>query len=116
MGSGSCERRGCGGLAANVYTFLYIRNHEVKKTRTFKSGNSVALRLPKALGVEAGVEMTVREERGRYIVEPVDAERKKKIDLTGIAGSMPWLKPLTPEERIMEPRDLDWEGKLLKGD
>ena len=40
----------------------------------------------------------------------------KKIDLTGIYGSCPWLTPLTPEERIMEPRELDWEGKLLKRD
>lgn len=82
------------------------------KTRTFKSGNSVALRLPKSLGIEAGREMRVREESGRYIVEPV-AEEPKRIDLTGIFGSCPWLKPLTPEERIMEPRELDWEGKLL---
>lgn len=63
-----------------------------RKTRTFKSGNSIALRLPKALGVEAGIEMTVREERGRYILEP--AERKPNtIDLTGIEGAAPWLKP-----------------------
>lgn len=62
----------------------------MKRTRTFKSGNSVAVRLPKSLGVDAGVEMTVREERGRYIVEPVTEERGtgKKIDLTGIFGSM----------------------------
>jgi antitoxin VapB len=85
-----------------------------RKTRTFKSGNSVALRLPKALGVEAGVEMTVREERGRYVVEPV--EQNRRIDLTGIYGSMAGLKPLTLDERIMEPRELDWEGKLLKRD
>jgi len=39
----------------------------MKTTKTFKSGNSVAVRLPKALGVEAGVEMIVREESGRYI-------------------------------------------------
>ena len=45
----------------------------MKTTKTFKSGNSVAVRLPKALGVAPGVEMTVREERGRYIVEPVQA-------------------------------------------
>jgi antitoxin VapB len=88
----------------------------MKRTRTFKSGNSVAVRLPKSLGVEAGVEMTVREERGRYIVEPVEAKEPERIDLTGIAGSLPWLKPLRPEDRVMEPRELDWEGKLLKGD
>jgi antitoxin VapB len=85
----------------------------MKKTKTFKSGNSVAVRLPKALGIGPGVEMTVREERGRYIVEPV-GHVPKKIDLTGIYGSCAGLKPLTPDERIMEPRELDWEGKLLK--
>ena len=82
------------------------------RTRTFKSGNSVAVRLPKALGIEAGTEMHVREERGKYVLEPV--EKPERIDLTGIYGSCPWLKPLTPEERVMEPRELDWEGKLLK--
>jgi antitoxin VapB len=87
----------------------------MKKTKTFKSGNSVAVRLPKSLGVESGVEMTVREERGRYIVEPVEQE-SKKIDLTGIYGSCPWLKPLTDEEREFEPRDLDWDGKQLRGE
>ena len=62
----------------------------MKKTKTFKSGNSVAVRLPKALGAEPGVEMTVREERGKYIVEPVEEPSgRKKIDLTGIFGSMP---------------------------
>ncbi len=79
----------------------------MKKTKTFKSGNSVAVRLPKSLGVEAGVEMTVREERGRYIVEPVPPQ-PKKIDLTGIAGSMPWLKPFTREEREFEESPRDW--------
>lgn len=83
------------------------------RAKTFKSGNSVALRLPKALGIKEGIEMTVREEQGKYVVEPVDAP-KKKIDLTGIWGSCPGLKPI--RRRTMRPRDLDWEGKLLKRD
>jgi antitoxin VapB len=85
----------------------------MKTTKTFKSGNSVAVRLPKALGIEAGTEMRVREEQGRYVLEPVAAE-EKRIDLTGIYGSCPGLKPLRRKDRIMEPRELDWEGKLLK--
>ena len=85
----------------------------MKRTKTFKSGNSVAVRLPKALGVEPGVEMTVREERGRYIVEPVD-KQPKKIDLTGIYGAGAGLKPLQPRDRVIEARELDWEGKLLR--
>lgn len=82
------------------------------RAKVFKSGNSVALRLPKALGLQAGAEMTVREESGRFIVEPAKKEGER-IDLTGIYGSCPGLRPLAPEERIMEPRELDWEGKLL---
>ena len=86
---------------------------KVKTTKTFKSGNSVAVRLPKSLGVEAGTEMRVREESGRYILEPVKADRK--IDLTGIAGSIPWLKPLTREEREFDESPRDW-GRLIKRD
>lgn len=84
---------------------------EEYRAKVFKSGNSLALRLPKALGLKDGDEMIVREEHGRFEFEA--AKPTGKIDLTGIWGSMPGLKPLSPEERIMEPRDLDWEGKLL---
>ncbi|MCM8730333.1 AbrB/MazE/SpoVT family DNA-binding domain-containing protein [Hephaestia sp. GCM10023244] len=83
------------------------------RAKVFKSGNSVALRLPKALGIKAGEEMIVREERGKFAFEPVAAD-DDRIDLTGIWGSVPGLKPLTREERTFEDRDLDWEGKLLK--
>ena len=83
----------------------------MKTTRTFKSGNSIAVRLPKALGIEAGTEMRVREEQGRYVLEPVEAP-PKRIDLTGIAGSVPGLKPVTRLD--MTPRDVDWDGKLLR--
>lgn len=83
----------------------------MKKTKTFKSGNSVAVRLPKALGVEAGVEMTVREERGRYIVEPVEEPATgKRIDLTGIYGS---LAPGTISRQPDEYEDIPREWHLL---
>jgi antitoxin VapB len=85
------------------------------RAKVFKSGNSVALRLPKALGLKAGEEMIVREERGKFAFEPAES-KGDRIDLTGIWGSIPDIKPLTPEERVMEPRELDWEGKLLKRD
>ena len=82
------------------------------RAKVFKSGNSLALRLPKRLGFEPGAELIVREEGGRYIVERAP-EPAKRIDLTGIYGSIPGLKPLSPEEREFEVRELDWEGKLL---
>lgn len=82
----------------------------MKTTKVFKSGNSVAVRLPKALGVKEGTVMRVREERGRYVLEPV-ADEPRHIDLTGIYGSLPGLKPV--KRLRMAPRKLDWEGKLL---
>lgn len=84
------------------------------KTKVFKSGNSLAVRLPKALGAVEGTEMLVRETQGTYVFEPLPPT-KKTIDLTGIAGSIPWLKLLTPEDRELEDRELDWTGKRLKG-
>lgn len=73
------------------------------RARTFKSGNSIALRLPKALGIKEGVEMKVREEQGRYVVEPVGAP-KRKIDLSFLAGKKPLgLKLLTQKEREIDP-------------
>ncbi len=85
------------------------------RAKTFKSGNSVALRLPKGLGLTEGREMKVREEQGRYIVEPVEAPAKK-IDLSFLKGRSLGLKPLRPEDRLFEERELDWSGKLLNRD
>ncbi len=85
-----------------------------KTTRTFKSGNSIAVRLPAALGIPAGIEMRVRQERGRYVLEPVEQELSK-IDLTGVWGSLPDLKLLTREDRTFKKRERDWDGKRLKG-
>lgn len=85
---------------------------EEYRAKIFQSGNSVALRLPKALGLKAGTEMIIREEKGEFTLSPVE-ETPKKIDLAGIYGSCPGLKRLTDDDRIMEPRELDWEGKLL---
>jgi antitoxin VapB len=83
------------------------------RAKVFKSGNSVALRLPKALGLKDGDEMVLREEQGGFTVEPAPT-MPGKIDLTGIYGSCPGLKPLSGDARTMEPRALDWTGKLLQ--
>ena len=79
----------------------------MKTTKTFKSGNSIAVRLPKALGIEAGVEMRVREDQGKYVLEPV-AKEPRKIDVSKFAGKLPWLKPLTREQREFDESPRDW--------
>lgn len=73
------------------------------RAKVFKSGNSLALRLPKALGLEEGAEMVVREVQQGYSLEPVEKPRRK-IDVSGFAGKAPWLKPLPPELREFEER------------
>jgi antitoxin VapB len=85
------------------------------RTKIFKSGNSNAVRFPASFDVAPGTLVEVREEQGRWIVEPVP-ETPKKIDLTGIWGSIPGIKPLAPEDRVFEERELDWGGKLIKRD
>lgn len=73
-------------------------------SRTFKSGNSVALRLPKGLGVPEGTEVRMVKEAGMtFRVEAVDAP-KRKIDLTGIWGACPDLEPLKREDFDDPPR------------
>lgn len=77
--------------------------------KTFKSGNSVALRLPKALGVREGMAMKVRQERGGFVVEPVE-QPKRKFDVERIwgIGRHLDLKPLTPDDREFAHRTLPW--------
>jgi antitoxin VapB len=68
------------------------------RAKVFKSGNSVALRLPKELGLKDGDTMTLREERRKFIFEP-EASEERKIDLTGIYGSIPGISRQPFEEK-----------------
>lgn len=77
------------------------------RTKTFKSGNSVALRLPKSFGLPEGTEVNVvRESHASYRFEPVDAP-KRKIDVSKFAGKAPWLKPIERYDFEDAPRDWD---------
>ena len=55
------------------------------KAKVFKSGNSLALRLPKALGLEEGTEMVLREEHSKFTFEPADVP-KRKLDVDKFWG------------------------------
>lgn len=88
---------------------------EEYRAKVFKSGNSMALRLPKALGVAEGTEMRiVREERSGFTVEPVE-QPKRKFDVGKIWGIGKGLDlhPIADADRVFEPRtllpdDQDW--------
>lgn len=69
--------------------------------KTFKSGNSVALRLPKGLGVPEGTAVrVVKEGRMTFRVEPLDAP-KAKLDISSFWGKAPGIK-LAPREDFEE--------------
>lgn len=77
---------------------------KVQRVKVFKSGNSLAVRMPKALGLEAGMELELTTlGAGRYALSTIEPPRKK-IDISGFAGKAPWLKPLPPELREFEER------------
>lgn len=75
--------------------------------KTFKSGNSVALRLPKALGLREGLEMRVREEQGGFVAEPIDRPRRK-FNIAKVRGSATNLQPIRDDDRLFDERPLAW--------
>lgn len=86
---------------------------EEYRAKIFKSGNSLALRLPKALGLKEGAEVVLREERRGFSVEPVDGEERIGGDWI---GALPDLKPISDEDRELEERELDWDLRKLRRD
>jgi antitoxin VapB len=83
--------------------------------KTFKSGNSVALRLPKGLGVPEGTEVRmIKEAPMTFKVEPVPAVRKT-IDISGFAGKLPGFKP-APREDFEERPSTIARRKALSGE
>ena len=71
------------------------------RAKVFKSGNSLALRLPAGLGLEAGLEMNlIAEPDGHYTLRRTDLPRRK-IDISGFAGKAPGIR-LAPREDFEE--------------
>lgn len=64
------------------------------KTKIFKSGNSMAVRLPASFKAVPGTVVEVREAQGQWIVEPV-GESKRYIDVASFYGLCPEIEPIT---------------------
>ena len=67
------------------------------RAKVFKSGNSLALRLPKELGFKEGSVMTLQAHDGGWRIAP-EAAPMRGIDVSGFAGKCPWLQPLPRED------------------
>lgn len=82
-----------------------------RRAKAFKSGNSLALRLPKELGFEVGAEFEIIKDEEGIRLHPVP----RKIDLTGIAGSIPGLKPMTRDKDDYDDLPREWHLLGLDG-
>lgn len=85
------------------YVYTEISMGKEYTAKSFKSGNSVAIRMPAALGIAPDREWTVTEEDGELHIR-AKATTGRKIDVSGFWGKAPWLKPLPPELREFEER------------
>ncbi len=79
-------------------------------TRTFKSGNSVAVRLPKGFAIPAGVDVELARSGNRVTMQlsadPVEAKRRWLAALDALAKL-----PRPPEIEKREPIEFpDWPG------
>lgn len=68
--------------------------------KSFKSGNSVAIRIPAALGIEPDREWSLTEVDGTIMLRVKQAP-KKRIDVSGFWGKAPGIK-LAPREDFEE--------------
>ena len=71
--------------------------------KSFKSGNSVAIRMPAALGVEPEREWAVAEENGDLVLRLKD-KPTRKFNIAKVAGSARSLRYTEPESRLFDAR------------
>lgn len=71
--------------------------------KSFKSGNSVAIRMPAALGIEPDREWTVSEEDDGLHIRAKE-QPMRKLDISGFWGKCPGLEPPPRELREFEER------------
>lgn len=66
------------------------------ETKIFKSGNSVAIRLPKGLGFEAGMPVTIEHVGNAVTVRPAVDTAEEKRKLGELMAKLTAIGPITP--------------------
>lgn len=76
------------------------------RAKLFKSGNSLAVRIPAGTQLLPGMEMDMVIEDGQFVsLEPID-QPKRKFNIAKVWGSATDLNLLDPENRWFEERDV----------
>lgn len=83
------------------------------RVKFFKSGNSLAMRLPAELGLKPGTEVELEVENGEHFSFELPNLPKRKLNVAKFWGILPDLELIAPEDRVFdEPRrpwdDPDW--------
>ena len=80
-------------------------------TKVFKSGNSLAVRIPAGTKLAAGMEMDLTIEDGAYLsLQPIDPP-KRKFNIAKVVGSAQNLRFIDDDDRLFEERPLAWNGE-----
>lgn len=78
-------------------------------TRTFQSGNSEAVRLPKGLGFGVGTEVRIERDGNRLIVTPVQDEAELAEKRRQFLAMIEEMKAIRGDVVLpREERDTDW--------
>jgi len=78
------------------------------RAKLFRSGNSLAVRIPAGTKLTAGMEMELTIENGEQLsLQPVHMP-KRKFNIDKVWGSATNLKLIDPDDRWFEERELNW--------
>ena len=78
------------------------------RAKVFKSGNSLAVRIPAGTKLAAGMDMELVIEDGEYLtLQPIDPP-KRKFNIAKVAGSAQQLTPISDDDRLFDERALLW--------
>jgi antitoxin VapB len=78
--------------------------------KSFKSGNSVAIRMPAELGIEPGHEWTIELQGDKLVLEKrPKAKRKFNVDKVWGCAIGSGLQFIKDEDRALEVRPLLWD-------
>ena len=79
--------------------------------RSFKSGNSIALRIPAGLGFQPNTDWVLEDRGSEYVLRQREAPKRKfNIEKVWGIGKHLDLELIRPEDRVFEHRPLSWDA------